>query len=146
MGKEIERKYLVKNDSYKQLSHSVHLIRQGYLSRDPERTVRIRISDSKSFLTIKGKTEGISRLEFEYGIPLKDAEALLGLCDGRVIVKKRWKVMWEGKVWEVDEFLADLYPLVVAEIELKDTGEEFALPPFIGEEVSDNPAYFNSNL
>ena len=134
MGVEIEKKYLVKNDSYHGLAYKSSRIAQGYLNRDPERTVRVRIKDDKGFLTVKGKNRGIERLEFEYEIPLADAE------------KVRYYVKHDGFVWEVDEFKGELAPLVVAEIELPSCETSFSLPPFIGKEVTGDPRYYNSQL
>lgn len=146
MGLEIERKYLVKDDSYRAMTEESHMIRQGYLQRDPSRTVRIRTYDSKGFITVKGITKGCTRIEYEYEIPLEDASRMLALCDGRVISKVRNIVHHMGMKWEVDEFLDDLSPLTVAEIELPDEDFKFELPDFIGEEVTGDPKYYNSNL
>ncbi len=146
MSLEIEHKYLVKNDSYK--NHSSHSFRisQGYLSREPERTVRVRIKDNKGFLTIKGKNIGATRAEFEYEIRLEDAEKLLSMCVPPILEKIRYIVPFEGHIWEVDEFLGNKAGLVTAEIELKSTDEEYILPNFVGENVTGNPKYYNSNL
>lgn len=146
MGVEIEKKYLVKNDSYRGLAYKSSRIAQGYLNRDPERTVRVRIKDDKGFLTVKGKNRGIERLEFEYEIPLADAEAMLSLCCGKILEKVRYYVKHDGFVWEVDEFKGELAPLVVAEIELPSCETSFSLPPFIGKEVTGDPRYYNSQL
>lgn len=147
MGKEIERKYLVTDDSYKQRAFSMVAIKQGYLNRDPERTVRVRLYGDSGKITVKGLTKGIERLEFEYDIPASDAEEMLSLCEGRVLDKSRWLVKVEdGHIWEVDEFHGDLAPLVVAEIELRSADEEFYVPPFIGAEVTGDPRYYNSSL
>lgn len=146
MGLEIERKYLVKGNSYKALTEESHIIRQGYLQREPSRTVRIRICDSKGFITVKGVTTGCTRLEYEYEIPLEDATHMLALCEGRVISKVRNIVHHMGMKWEVDAFMDDLSPLTVAEIELPYEDFRFELPDFIGEEVTDDPKYYNSNL
>ena len=146
MGKEIERKFLVKTDEFKRMSTYNILISQGYLCRLPERTVRVRIRDEKGFLTIKGLTKGFSREEYEYEIPLEDARNLLELGAGRIIEKTRWIVPFEGHTWEIDEFSGDHKGLTVAEIELCSEDEVFTTPCFIGEEVTGNPAYYNSNL
>ncbi len=143
---EIEHKYLVRNDRYKNLAtESFHII-QGYLSREPQRTVRIRIKNESGFITVKGKNEGARRLEFEYGIPKKDALEMLNLCLPPILEKIRYHVDYEGHLWEVDEFLGDKMGLVTAEIELSDENETYNLPDFIGEEVTGNPKYYNSNL
>lgn len=146
MGVEIEKKYLVKNDSYRGVAYKSSRIAQGYLNRDPERTVRVRIKDDKGFLTVKGKNRGIERLEFEYEIPLSDADAMLSLCSGKILEKVRYYVKHDGFVWEVDEFKGELSPLVVAEIELPSCETSFSLPPFIGKEVTGDPRYYNSQL
>lgn len=146
MGIEIEHKYLVKNDLYKSQASSCHHIVQGYLNRDPERTVRIRIRDEKAYLTVKGKNHGATRLEFEYDIPVDDALRMMRICEGTVIEKIRYHVNYEGHLWEVDEFSGSHEGLVTAEIELKSESEEYSLPDFIGENVTGNKAYYNSNL
>ncbi|MDE5807368.1 MAG: CYTH domain-containing protein, partial [Muribaculaceae bacterium] len=116
MAQEIEHKYLVTSDDYKNCSVVSHKIIQGYLSKDPERIVRIRIKDNRGFLTIKGKTEIDTRYEFEYEIPLEDAKRMLSLCLGTPIEKTRWIVNHEGYKWEVDEFTSPCN-MVIAEIE-----------------------------
>lgn len=146
MGLETERKYLVKDSSYRNLSFKSSVITQGYLNPDPERTVRIRIKDETGFLTVKGKNIGDTRLEFEYEIPLQDARTLLGLCDGCVVEKIRHYVNYSGFIWEVDEFQGRNASLVVAEIELPSSDVDFDVPGFIGAEVTGDPNYYNSNL
>jgi CYTH domain-containing protein len=146
MGVETERKYLVKNNGYRILSKESHIIKQGYLQREPERTVRIRTKDEHGYITVKGKTTGCSRLEFEYEIPYKDALQMLALCAGRIIEKRRYIVEHAGMLWEIDEFEGDLSPLVVAEIELPTSDHQYTLPDFIGEEVTGDAKYYNSNL
>lgn len=146
MAKEIERKFLVKGISYRTLSTECHDIRQGYLSRDPQRVVRIRTVDKKGFITVKGKTEGFIREEFEYQIPFEEADRMLALCLPPVIEKKRYIVPHDNKIWEVDEFLGHRSGLTVAEIELKEPSESFSLPEFIDREVTGDPSYYNSNL
>ncbi|HHJ53342.1 MAG TPA: CYTH domain-containing protein [Caldithrix abyssi] len=146
MGKEIERKYLVKGDSWKELARGV-MYRQGYLSTVKERVVRVRTIDDKGYLTIKGISKGISRLEFEYEIPLEDANKMLDeLCERPLIEKARYKIEYGGLVWEVDEFFGDNEGLILAEVELSDENQHIELPDWIGEEVSGDPRYFNSNL
>lgn len=146
MATEIEHKFLVANDGYRTMAaHSVE-IEQGYLSRDPERTVRVRIKGDHGYITVKGKNAGDARLEFEYEIPLADARAILGLCIPPVISKRRWIVPYEGYIWEVDEFHGSLSPLIVAEIELPSSDTRYILPPFVGENVTGDPSYYNSNL
>lgn len=146
MANEIERKFLVKNNHWKTLS-SGEFFRQSYLSLDPERTVRIRIAGESAFLTIKGKTKGITRAEYEYEIPVTDAASMLDtLCSGPQIQKIRYRINDAGQVWEIDEFLGSNAGLIVAEIELDSEDQTIALPEWIGEEVSNDPRYYNSNL
>lgn len=146
--KEIERKYLVEGEENIRLIKEGRpiRIRQGYLNRDRERVVRVRIKGDSAYLTIKGATKGIERAEFEYKIPKSDAEELLQMAEGNVIDKTRWEIDYEGYLWEVDEFHGALEGLVIAEVELTSVEETPALPPFAGPEVSDDPRYFNSNL
>ncbi|MBD5341392.1 MAG: CYTH domain-containing protein [Bacteroides sp.] len=146
MGLEIERKFLVKNDSFKDIAISHSNIRQGYLSREPERTVRIRIKDDRGFITVKGKNSGAVRLEFEYEIPFADAEKMLGLCSGKILDKTRYNVKFGGYLWEIDVFHGLDEQLTVAEIELPSADASFEMPDFIGEEVTGNPRYYNSML
>jgi adenylate cyclase len=146
MSKEIERKFLIKNESWK-IGSKLTSYRQGYLSTNIERIVRVRTIDQKGFLTIKGKTTGISRSEFEYEIPLDDANIMLDvLCEKPLIEKNRAKIAYKGLIWEVDEFFGENQGLVVAEVELQDENQTFEKPEWIGEEVSGDPRYFNSNL
>lgn len=146
MGTEIERKFLVKNGSYKKLSHGVYY-KQGYLSTEKEKTIRVRIYDNKGFITIKGKTNGISRLEYEYKIPPKDAEEILNFLCGKLIIEKyRYHYKYQGFLWEIDEFLGDNEGLVVAEIELPDENQEFCKPGWIGKEVTQVRRYSNASL
>lgn len=146
MAKEVERKYLVIDDSYKKIATNSYEITQGYLCRVPESTVRVRIKGHRAFLTVKGKTSGCVRDEWEYEIPLSDAREMLKLSSGGVLEKTRHIVNHEGKIWEIDEFHGRLAGLTVAEIELESPDEEFAIPPFAGKEVTGDPAYYNSNL
>ncbi|HEY6772911.1 MAG TPA: CYTH domain-containing protein [Oxalicibacterium sp.] len=146
MSVEIERKFLVRSDAWKALAQGVAM-RQGYLSTHPDRTVRVRIEGEIATLTIKGRTQGFSRGEWEYDIPLADAEALLSdICERPLIEKKRTRIVHEGMVWEVDEFFGDNLGLVVAEIELESETQSFARPDWLGEEVTGDARYFNSSL
>jgi CYTH domain-containing protein len=144
MGIEIERKFLVIGDAWRTATGTE--IGQGYLNRDKSRTVRVRLAGTLAFLTVKGLSQGATRQEFEYPIPLGDALQLFELCDGTVIRKTRHVVMHDGNRWEVDEFHADNQGLVVAEIELTTEDQTFAKPDWLGKEVTDDPKYFNSNL
>ena len=121
-------------------------LQQGYLSTDPERTVRIRLVGERAWLTIKGRSIGASRLEFEYSIPAADARQLLTLCQSPLIDKTRHRVPFAGHTWEVDVFHGDNQGLVIAEVELEREGEDVQLPAWLGEEVTGDPAYYNSNL
>ena len=146
MGLEIERKFLVIGTAWQTLAAGA-LTRQGYLSSAAERTVRVRIAGDQGFLTVKGKSRGLSRVEFEYAIPVEDAAAMLdGLCEKPLIEKTRYRVPFGAHTWEVDEFHGANAGLVVAEVELASADDEPALPPWVGQEVSLDPRYFNANL
>ena len=147
MAYEIERKYLVDMTKLN-LEQAVkkQRMQQGYLLNEEGRNVRVRISGGKASLTIKGKAEGIRRLEFEYEIPVEDAQGMLGLTDGSLIEKTRYLFEVGGKIWEVDVFEGNNVGLVVAEIELEDEEEAFELPEWVGEEVTDDPRYLNAQL
>ena len=146
MGVEIERKFLVSSDAWRALGEPT-LLRQGYLCADPERTVRVRIEGEQGVLTIKSKNEGASRGEWEYPIPLAEAEELLdGLCERPLVEKYRRRIDFKGFTWEVDEFLGENAGLVVAEIELPAEDAAFDLPDWIGKEVTGERRYYNSSL
>lgn len=145
MGIEIERKFLVVGEAWKQGLTPKHLS-QGYLNRDKQRTVRVRIAGQQAWLTIKGESRGASRVEFEYPIPVEDAQQLLALSDGPRVEKYRWRVPHGGLVWEVDEFLGDNAGLVVAEVELSAEDQAFDLPAWAGADVTADARYFNSSL
>ena len=146
MGLEIERKFLVIGTAWQTLAAGA-LTRQGYLSSAAERTVRVRIAGDQGFLTVKGKSRGLSRAEFEYAIPVEDAAAMLDrLCEKPLIEKTRYRVPFGAHTWEVDEFHGANAGLVVAEVELASADEEPALPPWVGREVSQDARYFNANL
>jgi adenylate cyclase len=144
MGTEIERKFLVQGTGWRQGAATRYS--QGYLNRDKERTVRVRIAGEKALLTIKGVSRGASRAEFEYEIPVADAEQLLKLSDGPVVEKNRHVIEHAGSKWEVDEFLGDNAGLVVAEIELRSEDQSFTRPSWLGREVTGDIRYFNSSL
>ena len=145
MAIETERKFLVMGTDWKDGAASSEFS-QGYLSQDPERSVRVRIAGDQAFLTIKGMSKGISRQEFEYPIPADDARQLLSLCLPAIISKTRYIVETKGHRWEVDEFHGDNQALVIAEVELDSASETIELPPWVGEEVSDDPRYYNVSL
>ncbi len=144
---EIERKFLLKNDHWRFLATG-KVYRQGYiLTEDKLTTIRVRVIGTDAYLTIKGKTEGISRNEFEYSIPLEDAEIMLKtLCNRPLIEKIRYKVIQEELVWEVDEFQGENEGLILAEVELKDENQTINLPDWVGEEVTYDSRYYNVNL
>jgi adenylate cyclase len=147
MGVEIERKYLLNLDVWNALSKPIpKFLRQGYMIKQPGKTVRVRIADKQAFITIKGKSAGMSRSEYEYEIPVADAEELLNdFCDAEII-KHRYEIIFTGKLWEVDVFMGDNEGLYVAEIELTSETEAFELPEWVGDEVTADKRYFNSNL
>ncbi|MDA9597069.1 CYTH domain-containing protein [Flavobacteriaceae bacterium] len=148
MKTEIERKFLVKSNSFKQEADSQHRIFQGYLSKDRERTVRVRVKDQKGWLTVKGKSNqgGTSRLEWETLIPLEEARALLKLALGEPIEKIRYVVPCGELTFEVDVFLKPKNNLILAEIELPKANTQFKKPEWLGEEVTGNPSYYNSTM
>ena len=146
MAKEIERKFLVAHQAWRESVNTIHVYRQGYLSYDSERTVRVRATEVTGYLTIKGITEGLTRDEFEYEIPLADALALLQLCERPAIEKKRYIVPNGAHDWEVDVFEGVNEGLVVAEIELGSEDEAFDKPNWLGNEVSGDRKYSNSAL
>ena len=142
---EIERKFLVDKRKLRGLKFSSEeKISQGYLSRHP--TVRVRLIDERGYLTIKSSTRGISRQEFEYEIPVDDAEKLLAMCGRNVLKKYRRKIFYGGHVWEIDFFAGRHTGLILAEVELNSPNESLALPDWITKEVSEDSRYFNSNL
>jgi len=146
MGKEIERKFLVRDDSFRSLAQGTRY-RQGYLNSVKERVVRVRTIDDKGFLTIKGITTGATRAEYEYEIPVKEAEAMLDeLCEQPLIEKNRYKIAHKGFTWEVDEFFGENQGLILAEVELESEDQSYDKPEWITDEVTGDPKYFNSNL
>lgn len=146
MPEEIERKFLVKTNLWEKPA-SVVFCRQGYLSTEKNRIVRVRVAGKSGFITVKGLSEGVSRLEFEYEIPLADAENILEkLCKKPLIEKKRYTVQQGEIVWEIDEFSGENEGLVIAEVELENESQEIDLPEWIDREVSGEPKYFNANL
>ncbi len=146
MAIEIERKFLVQGDEWRQLGQGT-VYRQGYVARGNGRTVRVRIAGDRGYLTIKGATSGLSRLEFEYPIPITDAAELLEtLCDRPLIEKTRYRIEYAGLIWEVDEFAGENQGLILAEVELTSEDQAITLPSWIGEDVTHDPRYYNSNL
>jgi CYTH domain-containing protein len=145
MGIEIERKFLVVHDSWKSIAGEGLFCRQGYLCSGDGKTVRVRVMGEHAFLTIKGPTNGISRAEFEYGIPVADAECLFTLC-GNLVEKTRYIVTHAGQAWELDVFSGMNAGLVVAEIELESEQQEIDVPDWLGREVSGDTRYYNASL
>ena len=146
MGEEIERKFLVTGDAWRAQASGTRF-RQGFLSTDPDRTVRVRVAGARGMLTIKGRTVGARRPEYEYEIPLDDAEQMLdSLCERPLIEKVRFELRAGAHLWEIDVFEGDNAGLDVPETELQSEDETFERPDWLGEEVTDDPRYFNANL
>lgn len=146
MAKEIERKFLVRGDTWRNLAEGQYYC-QGYVPTQGKQTVRIRIIGEQGYLTLKGPVVGISRSEFEYQIPVADARAILAeLCQTPLIEKYRYQITLDNLVWEVDEFLGENRGLIVAEVELTHAEQTVELPNWIGTEVTGDPKYYNSNL
>lgn len=146
MAKEIERKFLVKDNRYRQLAEPL-FYRQGYLSTDWHHIVRVRIKPGSAFLAVKGTTNGVTRTEYEYQIPISEAEYMLDeFCEKPIIEKDRYKVIIGGLKWDIDEFHGANEGLVIAEVELEEENQQIELPEWVGQEVSHEPKYYNSNL
>ncbi|CAM1370530.1 Inorganic triphosphatase [Tenacibaculum soleae] len=148
MAIEIERKFLITSDEFKQKAHQKNYIKQGFLNADKNRVVRVRIMNDLGFLTIKGASNktGTSRFEWEKKIDLQEAKELLNLCEKGIIEKYRYLVKIDNHTYEIDEFLGENEGLLVAEIELNNENEHFTKPNWLGEEVTGNIKYYNSNL
>lgn len=147
MGVEIERKFLVAGDGWRRNIEGTLRIEQGYLNTDPDRTVRVRIGDDVSKLTVKGRAEQLVRPEFEYDIPPDEARQMLErLCVGEPIQKRRHRVVVGDHLWQIDEFQGSNRGLIVAEIELQSPQESFRRPHWLGEEVTGTPRYYNARL
>lgn len=146
MALEIERKFLLKNDDWRGLATG-KLYQQGYIKNDVASAVRVRIAGESAFLTIKSEVTGATRLEYEYSIPVNDAEEMLEkLCKKPQIEKKRYVIKIDELIWEVDEFFAENAGLIVAEVELESEDQQITLPSWIGKEVTGDPKYYNANL
>lgn len=145
---EIERKFLVKTDAFKEAAYKKIAILQGFLNTDPGRTVRIRIKGEKAYITVKGKTNksGLTRFEWEKEIKKTDAHSLIDLCEPGIIDKTRYLVKSGDHTYEVDEFFGDNQGLIVAEVELNSEDEEFEKPEWLGKEVTGDTRYYNSQL
>lgn len=147
VGKEIERKFLVHYEKWTQLEKSCgNQLHQGYILSKTDKTIRVRTTNDKGFITIKGATFGASRSEFEYEIPKDEAIELLNQFAETSLFKTRYEIAFENKIWEVDIFHGDNEGLIVAEIELDEENEPFNLPEWIAEEVTNDSRYYNSNL
>lgn len=147
MPLEIERKFLLRCDSWRSEVSSRELMRQGYLSAGSRCSIRARIADEQAWLNLKSKRSGMTRLEFEYPIPREDADAILAeLCDGPLVEKYRHRIVMGAFTWEIDEFLGDNAGLVVAEIELPSEDAQFDHPAWLGAEVTEDVRYYNFNL
>jgi adenylate cyclase len=147
MPQEIERKFLINHDKWEQVEKPIgDFYRQGYLLTDPNKTIRVRLTNTSAFLTIKGLSVGATRPEFEYEIPMQDAKELLDNFAISELSKVRYKINFKDKLWEVDEFLGNNLGLIVAEIELENENEAFEMPDWIGREVTGEQKYYNSNL
>lgn len=145
MAIEIERKFLLKNDSWRAGAVGTEIC-QGY-AQLPNGIFRVRIYGAKAFLTVKGKLDGLARAEFEYEIPINDARAMLEtVCEKPYISKARFLVQFDGKTWEIDEFYAENDGLIIAELELESEEESIKMPDWAGKEVTDDLRYYNSNL
>ena len=146
MAQEIERKFLVQHETWRTLAEGRYYC-QGYIPTQGKQTVRVRIVGEQGYLTLKGPTAGLSRLEFEYDSPLVDAQTMLReLCQMPLIEKYRYRIPLDDVVWEVDDFLGENQGLILAEVELTHAEQRVALPSWIGEEVTGDPRYYNSNL
>lgn len=146
MGREIEKKFLIADNSWQGLAVGKEYC-QGYLNSEKGRTVRVRIIGDRGILTIKGPNDQGARLEYEYDIPVEDAREMLDLlCHKPLIEKIRYCIQFAGFIWEIDEFKGKNEGLLIAEIELEYVGQEFTLPPWIGLEVTGDPRYYNANL
>jgi adenylate cyclase len=147
MGREIERKYLVRTDgAWRRDADDGERIVQGYLSLDPDRTVRVRLRAGRAVITVKGRNDGPTRAEFEYEVPYGDGEQLLDLCIDPVIEKVRHLAQFEGRTWEIDQFYGANAGLVLAEVELDDADVVPVPPAWVESDVTDDPRYYNANL
>jgi adenylate cyclase len=144
---EIERKFLIVSDGWRSLVEGApKRLSQGYLCSDPRKSVRVRIAGERATVTVKGAREGITRLELQYDIPVRDAELMLALCERPLIDKTRYIVRHDGMKWEVDIFHAENEGLMVAEIELEREDQPVKIPDWVGQEVSHEARYYNSCL
>lgn len=145
---EIERKFLVTSDAFKNEAFNSYVIKQGFLNSHKDRTVRVRLTNEKGYITVKGRSskDGLSRFEWEKELAIDDAEALLAICEPGIIHKMRYEVKVNNHVFEVDEFYEDNQGLIIAEVELNSEEETFDQPIWLGDEVTGDIKYYNSNL
>ncbi|NRA92963.1 MAG: CYTH domain-containing protein [Psychroserpens sp.] len=145
---EIERKFLVTSDAFKNEAFNSYVIKQGFLNSHKDRTVRVRLTDEIGYITVKGLSskDGLSRFEWEKDLAIEDAEALLALCEPGILHKTRYEVQVNNHVFEVDEFYEDNQGLIIAEVELNSKEETFERPTWLGKEVTGDIKYYNSNL
>jgi CYTH domain-containing protein len=147
MNQEIERKFLVVSDGWREAADSGRACRQGYITGSKEVTIRVRVIGNQGYLTLKGPAHGISRAELEYEIPVTDAEYMLAnFCGGGIVAKVRYISVQNGLRWEIDEFSGANQGLIVAELELEHEEQSFSKPDWLGEEVSFDPRYTNAAL
>ena len=147
MGQEIERRFLVAASGWRIAAEAPRRLAQAYLAITPAAAIRVRIKEeTAAWLTIKSSNTGMTRAEFEYPIPVSDAQKLLGLRIGELIEKERFAVLWRGSRWEVDVFGGALAPLMIAEIELTHEQESFDPPDWLGAEITDDGRYANASL
>lgn len=146
MPLEIERKFLVRDDSWRAAADAGQRLCQGYLAQSAESSVRVRLAGDRAWITVKGTNPGLARPEFEYAIPVADAEAMLAMCPQPLVTKTRYRVPYAGLIWEVDVFAGHAAGLVMAEVELSSADQPVTLPPWAGREVSDDPAYRNAAI
>ncbi len=146
MSVEIERRFLLKNDGWRRTASAPQTLQQGYLSVEKERTIRVRIIDDQAWLTLKGYISDVSRSEFEYEIPLAHAQTMMATMCPFKMEKRRYRVEFEGFLYEIDEYFGDNAPLVVAEIELPSEDAAFARPDWLGEEITSDGKFTNAYL
>ncbi|MBE9129687.1 CYTH domain-containing protein [Coleofasciculus sp. LEGE 07081] len=147
MATEIERKFLVKGEQWRDFATEGKVYRQGYIPTENNTTVRVRLVGEQGYLTLKGPRIGVSRSEYEYSIPAQDAREMLdNFCQRPLIEKTRYKIALRGLLWEVDEFVGENEGLILAEVELTDENQAIELPDWIGQDVSDESRYYNANL
>jgi adenylate cyclase len=146
MAVEIERRFRLSSDGWRAIVERSTRITQGYLAITDHSVIRVRVRDADGYLTIKSRDGGLARQEFEYPVPLDDARSLLGLCGQKVLEKIRHDVLYAGYRWEIDEYSEPFDGLLIAEVEMQSVGENPPLPPWIGEEITDDGRFSNAAL